>query len=101
MSNASFGHSRERFLARQLQDEGWHVLRSAGSKGEADLIALKAGRTPRMIEVKATARSPFAGFPPQDRAELLAAAAKAGAEAWLVWHPKRGESKWIPPGDWP
>jgi len=95
------GIQRERDLAAILRDEGWFVLRAAGSHGEADLIALHAGREPRMIEVKSTTRSAFAGFPPADRAHLIDSAAQAGAQAWLVWWPKRQKPKWIPPGEWP
>jgi Holliday junction resolvase len=98
---ANFGHNRERQLAAKLGEEGWWVLRAAGSLGVADLVALKNGRTTRMIEVKATKAGPFAGFGPTERTELLAAAQQAGAEAWLVHWPKHGKPKWIPPGEWP
>jgi Holliday junction resolvase len=98
---ANFGHNRERQVLRKLQDEGWYVLRAAGSLGVADLIALHKGREPRMIEVKATKAGPFAGFGPADRADLIAAAEQAGAQAWLVHWPRHGKMKWIPPCDWP
>jgi len=100
MSN--FGHNRERQLADRLRkEEGWYVFRSAGSLGVADLIAMHKGRATRFIEVKATKAGPFAGFGPSDRADLLEAAEMAGAQAWLVWWPKYGKPKWIPPGEWP
>jgi Holliday junction resolvase len=101
VSNAAFGHGRERKVAAQLTESGWFVLRAAGSLGVADLIALKAGHKPMMLEVKATARGPFAGFPPADRAELIAAAEQSGARAFLVHWPKHGQPKWFAPPEWP
>jgi Holliday junction resolvase len=98
---ANFGHNRERQVLKRLQEDNWYVLRAAGSLGVADLIAMKKGREVRMIEVKATKAGPYAGFGPADRAELLAAAEQAGAQAWLVWWPRHGKEKWIPPGEWP
>jgi Holliday junction resolvase len=95
------GIQRERDLANQLREEGWFVLRAAGSHGEADLIALHVGRDPRMIEVKSTKRGPFAGFSPADRAHLLESARQAGAQPWLVWWPPREKPQWIPPNEWP
>ena len=98
----SRGHDRERLIRDLLESGGgpyagpWWVSRAAGSLGDADLVAL-AGRFGRphvsrpcralLVEVKSTARSPFAGFPPADRRELIAAAELAGAEAWLCWTP--------------
>jgi Holliday junction resolvase len=95
------GIQRERDLAAQLGEEGWYVLRSAGSKGWADLIALKAGRRPRMIEVKSVSGGDFAGFPPAKRRQMIEAAKQAGCEAWLVTWPKHKKPKWIPACDWP
>lgn len=34
---------------------GWFVVKSAGSKGKADLVALKAGRQPHLIQCKSGA----------------------------------------------
>ena len=48
MSN--FGHDRERKLADLLRDDGWFVLRSAGSLGCVDLIAMKLGHQTKFIE---------------------------------------------------
>lgn len=98
---ANFGHERERKLKRVMEADGWVVVRAAGSLGELDLVAGKAGEPTRAIEVKATARGPFAGFPPADRAALLEVAGRAGYEPWLAWWPKRGKLEWIPPDRWP
>jgi Holliday junction resolvase len=94
------GIQRERDLKKKLEAEGWFVVRASGSLGDADLLALRAGDTPRLIEVKSTT-GPFTGFKPPDRRAVLAAAALAGAEAWLVWMPKGGAVSWIDPSQWP
>lgn len=84
-----------------MRDEDWFAMRSPASLGCADVVAMKIGRRPRLIEVKSTTRSPFAGFPPKDRADLLFAAELAGAEPWLVWWPKRSKPIWIAAAEWP
>ena len=101
MSTASFGHGRERAIKKLTEDEGWVVLRSPASKGEFDLVMLKAGERSRVVECKATAAGPYSGFGPADRSALLAIARRAGAEAWLAWWPKRKTLKWIPAEEWP
>lgn len=97
----SRGHDRERQVRRQLEADGWFVCRAAGSLGDVDLVALKAGQTPRLIEVKSTAGGPYERFSPADRAALRQAALLAGADAWLVWWPSRGKPEWIPRSAWP
>lgn len=101
MSNTRFGHQRERDLKKLLEADGWFVLRSPASKGVADLIALKLGHQPKFIEVKATAAGPYSGFPPADRLEMLEAANRAGASAWLVHWPKRKKPVWLAASEWP
>jgi len=98
----SRGIERERQLRRCLEAEGWWTARAAGSLGDADVIALKEGETPRMVEVKSTHRGPFHSFGPADRRDLLDAAKRAGAEAWLAWKPIRArEWEWFDPSRWP
>lgn len=95
------GHQRERDLVRLLRDDDWFAMRAPASLGCADVIALRAGDRPRMIEVKSTTAGPYAGFPPADRARLKAEAEIAGAVPWLVWWPKRSRPVWIPESAWP
>lgn len=97
----AFGHNRERQIKALLEGEGWFVIRAPGSLGFADLVALKRGQTPRMIEVKGTAAGPFSGFGPSDRSSLSKAAKKAGAAAELAYWPARKSLKWIAEADWP
>lgn len=101
MSNSSRGHSRERAVRRLLEADDWWVCRAAGSLGDADLVALKDGSRPRLIEVKSSAKGPYEHFGPKDRADLLFAAFLAGADAWLCWWPPRGKPTWIHSHEWP
>jgi len=97
----SRGIERERKVRRHLEAEGWWTVRAAGSLGDADVLALKAGSEPLMIEVKSTAAGPFHSFGPGDRQALLGAATVAGARAVLIWWPPRKPMKWIWPEEWP
>lgn len=101
MVGVSRGIDRERKVRDVLLSEDWWVCRAAGSLGDADLVALKAGHLPRLIEVKSTAAGPFHSFGPKDRADLLFAASLAGGIAVLAWWPPRGKLRWIWPDEWP
>lgn len=94
------GIQRERQVRKLLEDEGWWVCRAAGSRGDADLVALKRGDA-LLVEVKSTARGPYHGFGPAQREELRAAADQAGAVATLCWWPSRKRPTWINEYDWP
>lgn len=100
------GHDRERAVKRLLEEEGWFVIRAPGSLGVADLVALRGSSgeewyRPRMIEVKSTAGGPYERFGPADRAELIEAAAAAGATPELAYWPPRGKLRFIDAEDWP
>lgn len=97
----SRGIQRERDLVNLLRSQDWYATRSPASKGDADVIALKKGCRPRLIEVKSTSAGPFHSFGPKDRADLLFAADLAGADAFLVWWPPRGKPVWLSPDEWP
>lgn len=98
---SSFGHDRERQVRKVLEDEGWVVARCAGSLGDFDLFAAKAGTKPRLIEVKATAAGPYAGFLPADRERLREVAEQAGAVAELAFWPRRKKLEFIGEDRWP
>jgi hypothetical protein len=53
------------------------------------------------VEVKSTAGGPWERFGRQDRADLLAVAELAGADALLAWWPPRGQLRWFPSSEWP
>lgn len=101
MAVMSRGIQRERQVKALLQSEDWWVCRAAGSLGDADLVALKDGWLPRLVEVKSTAAGPYHSFGPKDRADLRLAAEIAGAQAVLCWWPPRGKPKWIESREWP
>ena len=98
---SSRGTQRERAVRLRLEEDDWLVVRAAGSLGVVDLVALKAGHRPRLIEVKSDVKGPYDNFRPADRADLLQRAEWAGGDAWLVWWPPRGQMRWIPPSEWP
>jgi Holliday junction resolvase len=75
-------------------------MRAPASLGVADVVALKAGKTPLLIEAKSTL-SPYAHFLPEHREALSTAAEAAGANALLAWWPKGGKLKLIPEDEWP
>lgn len=93
------GRQRELAVRDVLRKEGWFVGRLHLSV--ADLVALKACESRRLIEVKGNSGSPYMNFRAEDRSALLAAADMAGAEAWLAHWPARGLLRWIPSSEWP
>ena len=101
MSNASRGHARERQVRDWYAKRDWLTFRAPASLGVADVIALKAGEKPHLVEVKCTSRGPYHGFLPADRARLSMAARMAGAVALLAWWPSRGQLVFIPESEWP
>jgi Holliday junction resolvase len=97
----SRGHDRERAVKARLQEDDWVVIRAAGSLGGIDLVALKPGHRPLLVEVKSTVNGPFDHFRPEERMALLLAADMAGGQAVLAWWPPRGKLRWFPPDEWP
>lgn len=95
------GRAREREVKKKLEADGWFVIKAGGSLGEADLVALKAGRRGWMLEVKSTAGGPYERFGPEKREALYDAAEKAGLEPYLVYWPPRKEMKFIGWPQWP
>lgn len=97
----SRGHNRERQVRLQLESEDWWVCRAAGSLGDADLVALKKGKRPMLVEVKSSAQGPYEHFGPAERQRLIFAAELAGADAVLCWWPPRGRLRFVPSSEWP
>jgi Holliday junction resolvase len=97
----SRGHDRERAVKKLLEMEGWFVIRAAASLGFADLVALRDGDRPQMIEVKSTTAGPYHSFGPADRRALIEAADRAGAIPLLCWWPPRRDPKWLTAMSWP
>lgn len=97
----SRGIQRERQVRTLLQNDDWLAFRAPASLGCADVIALRAGSRPRLIEVKSTAQGPYEHFGPADRERLRLAGELAGADVFLVWWPSRGKPRWIGADEWP
>ncbi len=97
----SRGSKRERQVRDWLTERDWVVIHTRPGTNFCDVVALKDRCPTRFVEVKSTARGPYAGFPPADRFDLLAIAQLAGAEAWLAWWAPRGDLIWIPSYQWP
>lgn len=95
------GTRKEHKVRDRMAKDDWMVTRGAGSLGAADLVCLRAGSTPRLVQVKGDAAGPYTHFGPAERVRLSLTAKIAGAEAWLAWWPPRGVLRWIPETEWP
>lgn len=96
------GTQRDRKVRDLLAADDWFAVCARGSHGCADVLAIKEGKRPRVIQVKSTAQGPYERFGPKDRAELSFAAKLGGAQAWLAWWPPRvRQPVWISESDWP
>lgn len=101
MRGKAAGTQRERAVRDYLSERDWIAFRAPASLGCADVVALKDGERPRLVEVKSTAGGPYERFGPEERARLSLAARMAGADAFLAWWPPRGKLIWIPERAWP
>lgn len=79
MTRYTRGAHFERRVMGICQEAGWWASRAAGSHGEADVVALKKGLTPLLIQCKTANWGS-----PTDRAELAEAARRAGATPLMV-----------------
>ncbi len=95
------GAKRERQVRDWLTERDWVVIHTRPGTNFCDVVALKVGLPTRFVEVKSTAGGPYEHFRREDRLDLIAVAALAGAEPWLAWWPPRGELRWIPMIEWP
>lgn len=101
MSNVSRGNAAELKGARLLESEGWLVGSRRHIGGAGDLLAVKAGCIPRLVEVKSTKAGPWMHFRWKDRADMLETAMEMRVEAWLLWWPAQRDPKWLPAAEWP
>jgi Holliday junction resolvase len=97
---SSRGFQRERAVRDKLLSEDWLAFRAPASLGCADVIALRAGSRPRLIEVKSTI-GPYSHFGPAARVRLSLAGRLAGADVFLAWWPKHGKLRFLPESEWP
>lgn len=101
MNSKAKGSAKERASKALLAADGWMVTKAGGSLGAADLVALKVGERPLLVQVKASA-NPFKNFGPGERGELLEVAKRAGAVPLLAWwKPRASEHRLIESYDWP
>jgi Holliday junction resolvase len=85
------GYNFEDRCRRALEGQGYVVVRSAGSKGPADLVAMRGGVT-LLVQCKLDRRLMGRG----ERLALLEAAARAGAIPVLAEREKkRGPIRWV------
>jgi Holliday junction resolvase len=106
--NKAAGTVRENRVKELLEDDGYFVVRSAGSGGVADLVALKPGQV-LLIQVKSEAYLGPAGwnglwFTAANVRAVPIHAAKLPGSRSVVWHrltgPKTVVTKRPPWVDW-
>jgi Holliday junction resolvase len=85
-SNRERGDYFERQTKDALEAHGWIVQRGAGSRGVADLWALRADKTPMFVQCKLSGR-----IGPTERHDLLETARLAGARAIVAMRPRGGK----------
>lgn len=85
MTPRSRGDYFERQTRTALTDDGWIVIRSAGSLGAADLVAMRAGRAPLLISCKVSGRIGRA-----ERKRLLDTCVRADALPIVAMRKRRG-----------
>jgi Holliday junction resolvase len=93
------GRSRELDVRDYYRTLGYAAWRVAW--GTCDVVALKDGEPPLLVQVKSTAGGPWERFVPRDRDALARDADQAGANAVLAWWPPRGSLALYPRTEWP
>ena len=73
------GYRFELRVKADMESRGWWVIRAAGSHGPADLVGLKAGEPPLLLQCKANSVSHK-----REGIALAALAESMGAEALLA-----------------
>ena len=94
------GTRLERAARHSLEDDGYDVIRSAGSKSKVDIIAIKAGE---LLFVQCKAGTGV--VTPAERAELVSMASKVGAHPIVASKADGKPIEWrlltgVGPKDW-
>lgn len=107
----SKGTKAENECVADLRAKGWTAFRllpttndrddEVVGSGVADVVALKKGMRPRLIEVKATKAGPFAGFQPARRQRLIEVAEEADVDPLLCWKEPYKGLRYLPVSAWP
>lgn len=80
MTNRARGDYLEHQTRDALARYGWFVVRAGGSLGAADLVALRAGKRPLLVQCKLLGKGrKFPRVDPGERNALWEAAESAGA----------------------
>lgn len=101
MRTSHKGNGFERQVAKQLEQDGWTVGSRRHIGGCGDLLAVKPGERPRLIECKRGAGSPYENFRTVDRNDMRDYAAERGLVAELAWRKDRGRVEFIDEASWP
>lgn len=101
MRTSAKGNGFEVQVARQLEQEGWTVGSRRHIGGCGDLLAVRDGERPRLIECKRGARSPYEHFREPDRNRMRDYAAERGLVAELAWRKDRGKLVFLDEAAWP
>ena len=91
ITNRQRGDYFERQARAALQARGWWVIRAAGSLGEADLVALRAGNLPMLISCKINP----SGLRARERDALIAVAKRCDANPVLAHRPRGGFVRFV------
>lgn len=85
LTNRQRGDYFERQVKATLEAYGWVVIRAAGSHGPFDLVAMRRGNTPTLVECKLSGR-----IDPAERTAILDAADLGGCRAVVAMRPRGG-----------
>lgn len=86
MTQYARGTAFERTVAKRLEEDGYYVVRAAGSRGAADLVALKTGHVV-LVQCKLGGIAELGTLPWN---KFLATAKGVGALAVVASRPQRG-----------
>jgi hypothetical protein len=95
------GRDVEVLVAQRLQADGWLVASRRHVGGAGDLLAVRIGHRPLLIEVKSRLNV-WEGFRRADRLALVRVAGLFNCSPLLCsWPPGQAEPDWLGPDEWP